>query len=228
MEQAQGGTVFLDEINTLSQNLQAKILRVLQERELRRVGGSEDIPIDVRFVSASNQNLEAAVERGEFRTDLYYRLKVVPIHLPDLKDRREDIPLLVDHFLQISANQSGEAIRRFSSDAMRVLVSHSWPGNVRELENAVEHALTMGVGEVLGPEDLPLSVRAPERDVVDEATMDGLTLEELERRYILAVMEKVGGHQTNASRWLGIDRRTLYRRLREYGYNGKRSGNNSH
>jgi DNA-binding NtrC family response regulator len=221
IEEAQGGTVFLDEINTLSQNLQVKLLRVLQERIVRRVGGRENIAVDVRFVSASNQDLEDAVRLGQFRQDLFYRLNVVPIRLPDMKNRPEDIPLLVHHFLQKFAEQHGEPVRRFNSDAMRVLMTHAWPGNVRELENAVEHALTMGGGEVLAPGDLPASVTAPERDIVKDAVLDNVTLEEVERRYILHIMEKVSGHQINASRVLGIDRRTLYRRLREYNYKAR-------
>ncbi|HZM88704.1 MAG TPA: sigma-54 dependent transcriptional regulator [Blastocatellia bacterium] len=217
IEEAQGGTVFLDEINTLSPSLQVKLLRVLQERVVRRVGGRENLQIDIRLVSASNQDLEDAAKRGEFRQDLFYRLNVVPVRLPDLKDRREDIPLLVFHFLQKFAQQHGEPARRFTNDAMRVLMTHSWPGNVRELENAVEHALTMGKGEILLPEDLPQSVTAPERDIIQEATLDDVSLAELERRYILRILEKMGGHQIKTSRVLGIDRRTLYRRLRQYG-----------
>ena len=218
MEEAQGGTVFLDEINTLSPSLQVKLLRVLQERVVRRVGGRENIPIDIRLVSASNQDLEEAVKRGDFRQDLFYRLNVVPVRLPDLKDRREDIPLLVHHFLQKFAQQHGEPQRRFSNEAVRVLMTHAWPGNVRELENAVEHALTMGAGETLLPEDLPLSVTAPERDIVHEATLDDVTLAEVERRYILRILEKMGRHQIKTATVLGIDRRTLYRRLRQYGH----------
>ena len=224
IEEAQGGTVFLDEINTLSQNLQVKLLRVLQERVVRRVGGRENIPISIRLVSASNQDLEEAVKRGEFRQDLFYRLNVVPVHLPDLKDRREDIPLLVSHFLQKFAQQHGEPLRRFASEAMRVLMTHAWPGNVRELENAVEHALTMGSDETLTVQDLPASITAPERDIVEEAIVDNVPLSELERRYILRILEKMGGHQIKTAEILGIDRRTLYRRLRQYGYGGNLRG----
>lgn len=220
IEEAQGGTVFLDEINTLSQNLQVKLLRVLQERIVRRVGGRENISIDIRLVSASNQDLEEAVKRGEFRQDLFYRLSVVPVRLPDLRDRREDIPLLVSHFLQKFAQQHGEPGRRFSSEAMRLLMTHTWPGNVRELENAIEHALTMGSEDILGVQDLPASITAPERDIVEEALIDNVPLSEVERRYILRILEKMGGHQIKTSQILGIDRRTLYRRLRQYGYGG--------
>jgi two-component system, NtrC family, response regulator HydG len=220
IEEAQGGTVFLDEINTLSQNLQVKLLRVLQERIVRRVGGRENISIDIRLVSASNQDLEEAVKRGEFRQDLFYRLNVVPVRLPDLKDRREDISLLVSHFLQKFAQQHGEPVRRFSSEAMRMLMTHLWPGNVRELENAIEHALTMGSDEILGAQDLPASITSPERDIVEEAVIDNVQLSEVERRYILRILEKMGGHQIKTAQALGIDRRTLYRRLRQYGYGG--------
>jgi len=222
IEEAQGGTLFLDEINTLSQNLQVKLLRVLQERVVRKVGGRENIPIDIRLVSASNQNLEEAVRNGEFRQDLYYRLNVVPIFIPDLKDRREDIPLLVHHFLEKFAQQHGEECRRFSNEAMRILMTHIWPGNVRELENAIEHALTMGSGEILMPEDLPGSVTRPERDLVEEAALDDASLADVERRYILRVLEKTGGHQIKTAEVLGIDRRTLYRRLKQYGYGSSR------
>ena len=218
IEEAHGGTVFLDEINTLSQNLQVKLLRALQERVVRRVGGRESISVDIRLVSASGQDLEGAVKSGEFRQDLFYRLNVVPVRLPDLKDRREDIPLLAHHFLQHFAQQQGDPPRRFSSEAMRVLMAHSWPGNVRELENAVEHALTMGADETLTPGDLPDGVTAPERDVVEEALLDSASLEEIERRYILRVLEKMEGHQLKTAHVLGIDRRTLYRRLKQYGY----------
>jgi DNA-binding NtrC family response regulator len=218
IEEANGGTVFLDEINTLSPNLQVKLLRVLQERVVRRVGGREGISVDIRLVSASSQDLEGHVRRGEFRQDLFYRLNVVPVRLPDLKDRREDIPLLAQHFLQQFSQRQGEPPRRFTSDAMRILMAHSWPGNVRELENAVEHSLTMGSGETLTPDDLPPSVTASERDVVEEALLENETLEELERRYILRVLEKMEGHQIKTAQLLGIDRRTLYRRLRQYGH----------
>ncbi len=228
IEEAQGGTVFLDEINTLSQSLQVKLLRVLQERVVRRVGGRENLQIDIRLVSASNMDLEEAVKRGEFRQDLFYRLNVVPVRLPDLKDRREDIPLLVHHFLQKFAKQHNEPPRRFSSEAMRVLMTHTWPGNVRELENAVEHALTMGSDELLTSDDLPVSITSPERDILEEAILDNASLAEVERRYIVRVLEKMDGHQIKTAQILGIDRRTLYRRLRQYGYGtaGQNTGDN--
>jgi DNA-binding NtrC family response regulator len=200
-----------------------KLLRVLQERTVRRVGGRQATPIDVRFISATNEDLEESVRNGSFRQDLFYRLNVVPVRLPDLKDRREDIPLLVQHFLQSFASRAGEPARRFSPEAMRVLMTHNWPGNVRELENAVEYALTMGLSDVLGVEDLPDKVTNPDRDIVEEAALDGVSLGEMERRYILRVLKKMGGHQIRTAEVLGIDRRTLYRRLRQYGVEVSRS-----
>jgi two-component system response regulator HydG len=226
IEEAQGGTIFLDEINSISLNMQVKLLRVLQERNVRRVGGRQTTPVDVRFISATNQDLEGMVRAGSFRQDLFYRLNVVPVRLPDLKDRREDIPLLVQHFLQSFATRAGEPLRRFSPEAMRVLMTHSWPGNVRELENAVEYALTMGLGDVLGVEDLPDKITNPDRDIVEEAALDGVSLGEMERRYILRVLKKMGNHQIRTAQVLGIDRRTLYRRLRQYGVETARSRSN--
>jgi DNA-binding NtrC family response regulator len=228
IEEAEGGTIFLDEINSISLNMQVKLLRVLQERTVRRVGGRQSTPVDVRFISATNEDLEAMVRAGTFRQDLFYRLNVVPVRIPDLKDRREDIPLLVQHFLQSFAARAGERVRRFSPEAMRVLMTHSWPGNVRELENAVEYALTMGASETLGVEDLPDKVTNPERDIVEEAALDGVSLSEMERRYILRVLKKMGGHQIRTADVLGIDRRTLYRRLRQYGVETARSRSNGH
>jgi DNA-binding NtrC family response regulator len=223
IEEADGGTIFLDEINSISLNMQVKLLRVLQERTVRRVGGRQSTPIDVRFISATNTDLEEMVRANTFRQDLFYRLNVVPIRIPDLKDRREDIPLLVQHFLNSFAARAGELVRRFSPDAMRVLMTHNWPGNVRELENAVEYALTMGAGDALGVDDLPEKVTNPDRDIVEESALDGVALSEVERRYILRVLKKMGGHQIKTAQVLGIDRRTLYRRLRQYGVETARS-----
>lgn len=165
-EVAHGGTLFLDEVEALKPELQVKLLRVLQERVIRRVGGRENIPVDVRIIAATNQDLEAAVRRGEFREDLYYRLNVVTLYLPELRERREDIPLLVEHFLQQYARENNQPVRRFSTEAMRLLMSYSWPGNVRELQNAVEYALTMSTEPVLTIRDLP---PAHQRDRADGA-----------------------------------------------------------
>ncbi|GBC83240.1 Transcriptional regulatory protein ZraR [bacterium HR10] len=216
-EVAHGGTLFLDEVEALKPELQVKLLRVLQERVIRRVGGRENIPVDVRIIAATNQDLEAAVRRGEFREDLYYRLNVVTLYLPELRERREDIPLLVEHFLQQYARENNQPVRRFSTEALRLLMSYSWPGNVRELQNAVEYALTMSTEPVLTIRDLPphISGIAPtERWAPPER--EPRTLQEVERRHILRILEETGGNHTRAAEILGIDRRTLYRKLEKY------------
>ncbi len=216
-ETAHGGTLFLDEVDALKPDLQVKLLRALQEKVIRRVGGRENIPVDVRIIAATNQDLEAAVRRGEFREDLYYRLNVVALYLPELRERREDIPLLVEHFLRQYARENNQPVRRFSNEAMRLLMSYSWPGNVRELQNAVQYALTMSSEPVLTIRDLPPHIsgitpmerrESPEREP--------RTLEEVERRHILRVLEETGGNHTRAAEILGIDRRTLYRKLAKY------------
>jgi len=217
-EAAHGGTLFLDEVDALKPDLQVKLLRALQEKVVRRVGGRENISVDVRIIAATNRDLEEAVRRGEFREDLYYRLNVVTISLPELRERREDIPLLVEHFLTRYAAQNGEPVRRFSPEAMRLLMSYSWPGNVRELQNAVEYALTMSSAPILTIRDLPphISGIAPlERSALPER--EPRTLAEVEKRHILRVLEEVGGNHAKAAEILGIDRRTLYRKLQKYG-----------
>jgi DNA-binding NtrC family response regulator len=221
IESASGGTLFLDEVDSLPLSSQVKLLRVLQERSLRRVGGRENIPVDVRIISASNRDLQRAVAEGTFRADLLFRLRVVPIRVPDLRERGdEDIRLLVDHFLRHRAEHGGNRPRSFSAAAMRALMACRWPGNVRELENAVEYALAIGSGDELGLDDLPPDVLQGDTgncDMLRESMRHGETLAELERRYILSVLERCGGHQLNAAAVLGIDRRTLYRKLKEYG-----------
>ncbi|MCS6817306.1 MAG: sigma-54 dependent transcriptional regulator [Blastocatellia bacterium] len=216
-EVAHGGTLFLDEVDALKPDLQVKLLRALQEKVIRRVGGRENIPVDVRIIAATNQDLEEAVRRGEFREDLYYRLNVVTLYLPELRERREDIPLLVEHFLERYARENGQPLRRFSTEAMRLLMSYSWPGNVRELQNAVEYALTMSSEPILTIRDLPphISGIAPlERSAPPER--EPRTLAEVEKRHILRILEETGGNHAKAAEILGIDRRTLYRKLQKY------------
>jgi DNA-binding NtrC family response regulator len=221
IESASGGTLFLDEVDALPLSAQVKLLRVLQERSLRRVGGRENIPVDVRIISATNRDLQRAVAEGTFRADLLFRLRVVPIRVPDLRERGdEDIRLLIDHFLRHRAEHGGSRPRSFSDAALRALMASRWPGNVRELENAVEYALAIGSGDELGLDDLPPEVLrgdAGNCDMLWEGIRHGETLAELERRYILSVLERCGGHQLNTAAVLGIDRRTLYRKLKEYG-----------
>jgi two-component system response regulator HydG len=220
-ENASGGTVFLDEIDALSLQMQVKLLRVLQERAIRRVGGRKDVPLDVRVLSASNRNLKAAVRAGEFRQDLYYRLNSVRVDIPDLKDRREDIPLLVAHFLREFARQQDEPVRCFTADALRLLLTYDWPGNVRELQNAVHHGLTLGGSALLVPEDLPAGIRSSKRDLLAEAVIDKLSLAEVQRRYIFNVLRETDFCTGKAAKVLGMDRRTLYQRLRAYRWKGQ-------
>jgi two-component system response regulator PilR (NtrC family) len=216
-ETAHGGTLFLDEVQALKPELQAKLLRALQERAIRRVGGRENIEIDVRVVAATNQDIAEAVKKGEFREDLYYRLNVVSIYLPDLRARREDIPLLIDHFLKRYAEENSQEPRHFSNEAMRLLISYDWPGNVRELQNAVEHALAIGVDATLTITDLPIHISGMTSNLdVPEPVSEGRTLDEVERRHILRILEETGGNHLRAAEILGIHRRTLYRKLEKY------------
>jgi DNA-binding NtrC family response regulator len=215
-ELATGGSLFLDEVGSMRLDLQAKILRALQEREVERVGGTRTIKIDVRVIAATNRDLKKAVEEEAFREDLYYRLNVVPITLPDLKDRQEDIPLLANHFVQKFAQESNPAIREISKEAMAVLMSHTWPGNVRELENVIERAVTLGHGPAVLPADLPPHL-AGGANPLERALAREATLEDLERDYIAMILQRTKGHQIRAATILGIDRRTLYRKIRRYG-----------
>ncbi len=215
-ELATGGSLFLDEVGSMRLDLQAKILRALQEREIERVGGTRIIKIDVRVIAATNRDLKKAVEEATFREDLYYRLNVVPITLPDLKDRQEDIPLLANHFVQKFAQESNPSIREISKEAMGILLSYPWPGNVRELENVIERAVTLGRGPAILPADLPPHL-AGGAGPVEKALAQEATLEDLEREYIRVVLRRTKGHQIRAATILGIDRRTLYRKIRRYG-----------
>jgi transcriptional regulator with PAS, ATPase and Fis domain len=217
LETAHSGTIFLDEVQALKSDLQAKLLRVLQERVIRQVGGRENREIDVRVVAATNQDLVEAMRRGEFREDLYYRLNVVNIRLPELRERREDIPLLIDHFLKLYAETNRQETRHFSNEAMRLLLSSEWPGNVRELENAVEHALAIGAGPTLRIPDLPPHISGFVGEIwTQEFAGEARSLREVERRHILRVLEETGGNHAHAAQVLGIDRRTLYRKLNKY------------
>ena len=226
-EMASGGTLFLDEVDALPLAAQAKLLRVLQERSLRRVGGRENIPVTARVISATNGDIRRAVAEGAFRADLLFRLRVVPVRVPELRERGEgDIRLLVEHFLRRHAERKGGTPRSLCAAATRAMVGYGWPGNVRELENAIEYALAIGTGPVLGLDDLPPEVvggGGDSGDLVGESMQHSATLAELERRYILSVLERCGGHQLNAAAVLGIDRRTLYRKLKSYGVTVSRS-----
>ena len=224
-EKASGGTLFLDEVDALNLSAQAKLLRVLQERTVRRIGARANIAIDVRIISASNCNLAQAVAAGSFRPDLYYRLRVLPLQLPELCTRGNDVRLLVDHFLRLKAKRSGEPVRTFTPEAMNALVEYPWPGNVRELENAIEYALAIGLNQQLALSDLPDEISALSvtqsnddfREVLEAYMNDSVPLAEIEKRYILSVLQQFGGNQVRAAAALGIDRSKLYRRLKQYG-----------
>ncbi len=221
-EEASGGTIFLDEIDALSLQAQAKLLRVLQERQLRRVGGRRNISVNVRVISATNRDLKQSVAECTFRADLFFRLRVIPLHAPDLRERGEDdIKLLIDHFMS-RAQQQGARRRCFSAAAVRAMLKYQWPGNVRELENAVEYALAVSRGEEMGEADLPQDILNSGPDAfasshrLDECLKRGATLAQVEQLYVLSMLERAGGNQVKAALRLGIDRRTLYRKLKSY------------
>ena len=214
-EQATGGTVFLDEIGETSPALQVKLLRVLQEGEVRPVGASRIVKVDVRVVAATNVDLEREVGEQHFRQDLFYRLSVIVIHVPALRDRREDIPLLIETFLQNACGRAGRRVE-ISSDAVVALSNYRWPGNVRELENTVERLVVFSRGSTIDVTDLPFKASAGP-DLQERLFLDLPALDEIERRYLLHVLEQVGGNRTRAAEVLGIDRRTLYRMAERFG-----------
>ena len=223
-EEAHGGTCFLDEIGGISVNLQARLLRVLQEHEIRRVGGKDWSKVDVRVVAATNHNLVEAVSRGEFRQDLYYRLDVVAIRLPPLRDRLEDIPLLAHHFLQHYSQENGKHITAISEKALELLCAYTWPGNIRELENVIEQAVALSYQSVLTPDDLAPTVRdhaiakafKNDSDNGEFIFSDSPSLEEIKKRYVLHVLRQTEGNISRGAKILNIDRRSLYRMLVRY------------
>jgi two-component system, NtrC family, response regulator PilR len=219
---AAGGTLFLDEITEIPQTVQVKLLRAIQERQIRRVGDTKDIKVDVRLVAASNRDLGKAVADGALREDLFYRLNVIPIHLPPLRDRREDIPLLVAHFVKKLAKEVGRSVRGVSPDAVAILEQYHWPGNIRELENVVERAMVLGSGDMLGVDSLPASVREPIRrdEMRVELPADGIdleaTLDRIERRYMQLALDRVGGVQTRAAELLRVSFRQFRYKLQKF------------
>jgi DNA-binding NtrC family response regulator len=222
-ESASGGTLFLDEVGELGQALQVKLLRVMQDHEVRRVGGTHSIKVDVRIIAATNRDLEQFVKEGKFRDDLFYRLNVVRITLPSLTERQEDIPMLAHYFLQKCATGTTTPVRGFHPDTMELLNRYRWPGNVRELENAIERAVSLSHGPLLTPDDLPTAIRQapidadakPESPDATESVC--LTLEEVEKRHLVRVLKETKGNKVKASKILGIDRRTLYRMAERFG-----------
>jgi Nif-specific regulatory protein len=210
-EQADKGTVFLDEVGSISPEAQLKLLRVLESRDFERLGGSETVRVDVRIIAATNEDLESAITRGRFREDLYYRLKVIEIHAPPLREIREDIPRMVAHFLDEQAKQVGRKVRKVSPRAMELLMAYAWPGNVRELKNTIERALVLGSGDILLPEHLPAEIKtyAPEKK-------GGVTLEDAERDRIVQILERTHWNKSMAAKMLGISRNRLDRKIKSY------------
>jgi two-component system response regulator AtoC len=213
-EQAKGGTLFLDEIGEIDAGTQVKILRVLGERNFERVGGNQTLQTDVRLIAATNKDLAKLVAEGKFREDLYFRLHVVPLTMPPLRDRKVDIPLLVDAFLKESAVENGKAFRELAPEAMTAVLEYDWPGNVRELRTAVEHGVVMCTAAKIAIRDLPASVRNRKADA-SPSSPGGLNLQETETALILRALDDCRGNRTDAAQVLGISRRTLHRRLKE-------------
>lgn len=214
---ARGGTFFLDEIAEMQPSTQVKLLRVLQEREALPVGGTEPIPVDVRVIAATNRDLDEELRRGTFRSDLYYRLNVIALRLPPLRERREDIPLLAEAFLQRIARERSELAKSLSPDALDAIMAYDWPGNVRELENALEHAVVIAAGDEIQGDALPERVTARKvQPIVSDRAPQNPSLEVIERAYILWVLQAEGGNKTRAAEVLGIDPSTLYRKLARY------------
>ena len=218
--QAHKGSLFLDEISEMSLAMQVKLLRVLQEREITRVGGEEVIKVDVRIIAATNKDLMQEIKAGQFREDLYYRLNVVALDLPPLRERKEDITLLAQHFLETFSETNHKNIKGFTPHAMDRMLKYDWPGNVRELMNAVERGVVLSTTEYLDEEELPIIIKdmtLPEESVSRDAIPSGIPLDEVEKATILKTLETTGGNKSEAARRLGITRKTLHKKLRAYG-----------
>jgi DNA-binding NtrC family response regulator len=221
-EEANGGTLFLDEIGETSQAMQVKLLRALQEGEIKRVGASQPARVDTRVVTATNRDLEKEVKEGSFREDLFYRLSVVTLRVPPLRERCSDIPLLAEHFLRTASGKAGRGRLRFPVETLKILVAYKWPGNVRELESFVEYAVLHARGSEVLPEDLPAKLQTNEVRSASRSPLPALfeelpSLDEVERRYLLHVLKMVNGNRTRAAEIMGIDRRTLYRMAERFG-----------
>ena len=216
-EEAHDGTLFLDEVSELPMMLQAKLLRAVQEREIRRVGATKSTSVNVRLIAATNVLLAEEVKAKRFREDLYYRMNVIEIHLPPLRDRKEDIPLLAHGLLQKSLTAQQKQVERIADSALARLIDYPWPGNVRELENIVERAATLTQGQIISLEDLPLNIQniQGEGQFIEDAVEQTLPLAQVEQSYIRRVLEKLGGNKYQTAQVLGIDRKTLYRKLSE-------------
>lgn len=209
--EADGGTLFLDEIGDISPMMQVRLLRAIQEREVQRVGSNQTISVDVRLIAATHRDLAQEVQAGRFRQDLYYRLNVVTIEMPALRQRQEDIPLLADHFRQRFAERNRKAVKGFTPRAMDLLIHYDWPGNIRELENAIERSVVLLTGEYISERELPLAIASQPLPLVADQAIQPLV--EVEKEVILAALEKTGGNKTEAARQLGITRKTLLAKL---------------
>lgn len=219
-ELADTGTIFLDEIGDMSLKTQAKVLRVLQEQKFEAVGGTETIEVDCRVIAATNKNLEEAIHVGAFREDLFFRLNVIPFHLPPLRERREDIPLLVEHFLEDYVAEYGKQKKRVSAEAMEHLVAHAWPGNVRELKNVIERLVIMGTGQIVEVKDLPRSLwneRIEGFNVLGDFPSLARAREAFERQFIVRKLRQFGGNVTKTAESLQIERSHLYRKMKAFG-----------
>ncbi len=213
--QADGGSIFLDEVSEMSLAMQVKLLRVLQEREIVRVGGEEVIKIDVRVIAATNRNLVEEIEKGNFREDLFYRMNVVSLNMPSLRERREDIPLLTQHFLTLFAEKNNKDIKGLTPQAMDGLLKYEWPGNIRELMNVIERAVVLSRAEYLDEDDVSLIIRR--EPAAQQINHGNMPLEDVERNTVLETLEAAEGNKSEAARRLGITRRTLHKKLKKYG-----------
>jgi DNA-binding NtrC family response regulator len=210
------GTLFLDEITEMPLVLQAKLLRMIEEREVRPLGDTHSYPVDARIISASNRDIRSLIREGKFREDFYYRLKVIDIELPPLRERREDIPLLVQHFIGKFSDKAKKKITGVSEDALKMLVNYPWPGNVRELENVIQRAIDLGRNETILPDDLPSSMLQEIKEgLLDRGLREKYTIDQLEKEYVRKVLIETGGNKSKAADVLGLDRKTLYRKLEE-------------
>jgi len=214
--EANEGTLFLDEITEMPLTLQAKLLRAIEEKEVRPLGDTNSHPVDVRIISTTNRDIGSLIQQSRFREDLYYRLKVIDVELPPLRDRREDISLLVLHFVNKFSQGSKKNISGVSEEALKIFLNYSWPGNVRELENVIQRAITLSRHDLILPEDLPASItQATDEKLFEKAMEENLTLDQLEKQYIKRILIAAGGNKTKAAERLGLDRKTLYRKLEE-------------
>jgi len=224
-EAASGGTLFLDEVGETSLAMQVKLLRALQERRIRRVGGTDETEVDVRVISATNAPLEELVKQKRFREDLFYRLQVIPVRTPPLRERREDIPLLAEHFTERFARQMGKTVAKVSADAMQLLRAFHWPGNVRQLENVIERAVALETTEAVLPERLPDGIRQPERDEALPAIGDGFSLDafllSVEARLLRQALDHAAGDRAEAARLLGVSARSLRYLIQKHGRGGQ-------